>query len=112
MNVRSVIDEYREDEPFMERVAGVLGVTALVMLSITLLRLTGGYVFAAPQAFSSPSRVSTPAHEPAEAATFSINDLAAIVTACMRGEQFITYDPHTDADYAVYCNVELLGRVP
>jgi hypothetical protein len=112
MNVRSVIDEYRQDEPFMERVAGTLGLVALVMLSITLLRLTGGYVFAAPQAFSSPSRVSTPAHEPAEAATFSINDLAAIVTACMRGEQFITYDPHTDADYAVYCNVELLGRVP
>jgi hypothetical protein len=70
MNVRSVIEEYREDEPFMERVAGVLGIVALVLLSITLLRLTGGYVFAAPQALSSPSRVSTPAHEPAEAAIF------------------------------------------
>jgi hypothetical protein len=101
----------RADEPFMERVAGVLGITALVFLSITLLRLTGGYVFAAPLALSSPSRVGTPAHEPAEAATFSPEKLASIVTACMRGEQFITYDPHTDADYAVFCYVEMLGKV-
>jgi hypothetical protein len=102
-----VVSEYRDDDEAMNKLAGVLSIVAIVMLSVTVANLK-----AAPQAFSSPSRVSTPAHEPAEAATFSINDLAAIVTACMRGEQFITYDPHTDADYAVYCNVELLGRVP
>jgi hypothetical protein len=112
MNVRSVIDEYRQDEPFMERVAGTLGIVALVFLSITLLRLTGGYVFAAPQAFSSPSRVSTPAHEPAEAATFSPEKLASIVTACMRGEQFLWQDPHTGSDFAAFCHVVELGRVP
>jgi len=105
------LSDLRADEPFMERVAGVLGVTALVFLSITLLRLTGGYVFAAPQAFSSPSRVGTPTHEPAEAATFSPDKLASIVTACMRGEQFLWQDPHTGSDFAAFCDVVELGKV-
>jgi hypothetical protein len=106
MNVRSVIDEYRKDEPFMDRIAATLGIVALVFLSITLLRLTGGYVFAAPQALSPPS---TP--EPAVAATFSPDKLASMVTACMNGWQFVYQDPHTGADMAVFCNVEMLGKV-
>jgi hypothetical protein len=111
MNVRSVIDEYRKDEPFMDRIAATLGIVALVFLSITLLRLTGGYVFAAPQALSSPSRVGTPTHEPAEAATFSPDKLASMVTACMNGRQFVWTDPHTGADMAVFCHVEILGMI-
>src|SRR3990167_7992548 len=110
-DLRAKVQECRKDEPLMERVAGVLGVAALVLLSITLLRLTGGYVFAAPLALSSPSRVGTPTHEPAEAATFSPDKLASIVTACMRGEQFLWQDPHTGSDFAAFCDVVELGKV-
>ena len=52
MNVRAFVEECRDDEPLMERVAAVLGFTALIFLSITLLRLSGGYTFAAPPASS------------------------------------------------------------
>ena len=110
-DLRAKLQDCRKDEPLMERVAGVLGFAALVMLSITLLRLTGGYVFAAPQALSSPSRVGTPTHELAEAATFSPDKLASMVTACMNGRQFVWTDPHTGADMAAFCNVEILGRI-
>ena len=105
-DLRAKLQDCRKDEPLMERVAGVLGFAALVMLSITLLRLTGGYVFAAPQAASPP-----PPHEPAEAAIFSPDKLASMVTACMNGRQFVWTDPHTGADMAAFCNVEILGRI-
>jgi hypothetical protein len=70
VNVRAFVEDCRDDEPLMERVAAVLGFTALIFLSITLLRFAGGYAFADPQALSSPSQVGNPTHSPAESAIF------------------------------------------
>jgi hypothetical protein len=106
-NLRTRVQDLRANEPFMERILATVGITALVFLSITLLRLSGGYVFAAPQPVPPP-----PSPEAAVAAIFSPEKLASMVTACMNGHQFVWQDPHTGADYAAFCNVELLGRVP
>ena len=101
-----VVSEYRDDDEAMRKLAGVLSIVAIVMLGVTVANLK-----AAPLAFSSPSRVGTPTHEPAEAATFSPDKLASIVTACMRGEQFLWQDPHTGSDFAAFCDVVELGKV-
>ena len=110
-NLRALVEDCRKDEPLMERVAAVLGITALIFLSITLLRLEVGYVFAAPQAPSSSYPPAIPTGALAGTATFSTADLASMVTACMSGRQFTWVDPHTGADMAAFCEVEVLGRI-
>lgn len=63
------ISDCRDGEPFMQRLLAAVAITALVMLSITFLRMSGGYVFAAPQV-QSPSSYPpvTSTGAPAEAA--------------------------------------------
>lgn len=64
-----LISDCRDDGPFMQRVLAAVGITAVVVLSVTLLRMQVGYSFAAPQVQSSssyPPVASTGA--PAEAA--------------------------------------------
>ena len=119
MNLRAYVEDCRNDEPFMERVAATLGICALVFLSITLLRLSGGYAFADPQETSSPSRVGNPTHSPAESAIFQekyerlLVAYGAMKTACMDGYLRITWiDPHTQMQMAAVCDVVELGRMP
>lgn len=103
------LDEIRSDEPLMSRIAATLGIVALVFLAITLLRISGGYVFAAPQATPSSYPSDIPTDAPARAANPEV--WASLVAACMRGDQFIWQDPHTGSDFVAFCHVEELGRV-
>ena len=112
MRLLDAIQQHRDDEPLMSRIAATLGICALIFLSITLLRLSGGYVFAAPQETSSPSRVGTPTHEPAEAAIFPHEQLAELLAGCMNGHSIVWTDPHTKMEMAAKCRVVELGRMP
>ena len=51
-SLRDALAEFRQDGPLMEKALAAFGMTAIVMLSITLLRMDGGYTFAAPPASS------------------------------------------------------------
>jgi hypothetical protein len=109
-NLRAVFEDCRNDEPFMERLLAAFGITAIVFLSITLLRLSGGYAFAALQQPPSPQAERTLL--PPAAAEAANHTWAEIVAHCMNGGRFVWTDPHTGFDYAAHCEVVRLGRIP
>ena len=111
---------FRRDRALQEQALAAFGITAVVILSITLLRMEVGYVFAAPQHPLPPQaeRTLLPSAA-AEAAILQekyerlLQAYADMKTACMAGALRLTWiDPHTKRDRAAVCDVVTLGRIP
>lgn len=110
MKLLDAIQEHRDDEPLMSRIAATFGLVAIVMLAITLLRLHGGYVFAAQQQTPVPQAERT--SSPPAAAGAAIPVWAEVIAHCMNSGTWAWTDPHTGFDYAAKCNVVQIGRIP
>jgi uncharacterized membrane protein len=94
----ATLQAYREDTEFMSKLAQVLAITAVVMLGIT--------------SHTMAYQMRRAHHEEVSAITATGATWASVVAACMRGHQFVWTDPHTQADMAAFCHVEMLGRLP
>jgi hypothetical protein len=120
MDLKRAIAEFRRDGSRMDQALAAFGMAAVFMLSVTFLRMDGGYAFAAPQHQPSPHDLRTPIpQEAAEAANLQekyellLLAYGELKTACMDGVLRITWiDPHTKKDKAAVCDVVTLGRIP
>ena len=104
-DLKHLIRSTRDNEPLMQRILAALGMTAIVMLSISLLRLEADAAIqqAAPQA-PSPSS-ARPSDAPAVAA-LSERDLVRFALICMNhGNARLEWDePHTNDRRASFCS--------
>ena len=108
---RAVVEEYRE-HPELPRFAGVLSITAIVMLLITNFTLAHMASTNADPRGAATARHSGAGSDHGGSATpaESAPNWSDILVACMNGGAFFFEDiDHNDV--AVRCKVENLGRV-
>lgn len=99
------LKNFRADHDCMKRLLVALAATAAVMLTIT------AHTMSFQDELDMEKARAESRQKHAELATDHAAHYASLVAACMRGEQFIWTDPHTGADMAAFCDVEVLGKV-